>query len=273
VGDFGAGERLWIERVGNLRNVIRQEVIARQLAPHAGPGATVLDVGCGQGTQAVRLAARGCQVTGLDPSAELLDRASAAAAAAGVEVELLPGSLSQINHVLVDRTFDLVCAHGLLMYLDDRASAIDALATRVAPHGRLSITFRNGHALAMRPGLRRDWAGALASLETDAYVNEIGVAARADRLDDVARDLGAVGLEIVEWFGVRVFNDAVPGEMDVPTDENIALLLDAEDQAGRRDPYRWLGSQLHVIAGRHAAMSHRRSASAGVEPALPGRPG
>jgi hypothetical protein len=36
--------------------------------------------------------------------------------------------------------------------------------------------------------------------------------------------------------------------MDVPTDENVALLLDAEDEAGRRDPYRWMASQLHVIA-------------------------
>ena len=32
---FEPGEARWIERLGNLRNVVRQEVMARQLAGHA----------------------------------------------------------------------------------------------------------------------------------------------------------------------------------------------------------------------------------------------
>lgn len=31
----------------------------------------------------------------------------------------------------------------------------------------------------------------------------------------------------------------------------LAALLDAEDVAGRRNPYHWLGSHLHVVARRH----------------------
>ena len=54
MNDFAAGERRWIDGLGNLRNTIRQELIGRQLAPHANAGMTVLDVGCGQGTQALR---------------------------------------------------------------------------------------------------------------------------------------------------------------------------------------------------------------------------
>ena len=72
MASFEAGEQLWIDRFGNLRNVIRQEVIRRQLADHVASGMTVLDVGCGQGTQALPLARRGCVVTGIDPSTELL---------------------------------------------------------------------------------------------------------------------------------------------------------------------------------------------------------
>src|SRR4051794_22061581 len=48
------------------------------------PDMSVLDLACGHGTHANRLAARGCQVTGLDSSTVFLDRARADAAAAGV---------------------------------------------------------------------------------------------------------------------------------------------------------------------------------------------
>lgn len=249
MNDFAAGERRWIDGLGNLRNTIRQELIGRQLAPHANAGMTVLDVGCGQGTQALRLAARGCRVTGVEPSADLRDRCAADASDQGVVIELIEGTIESLDAVLVLRRFDLVCAHGVLMYLDDRAVAVAALAARLAPGGRLSITVRNGHALAMRPGLRGEWRAALAAFDSLDYVNELGVRAVADRIDVVEAHLATVGLRTIEWFGVRVLNDAVAAATPVPSADQLVDLLEAEDQAGRRDPYRWLASQLHVIAG------------------------
>lgn len=245
---FGVGEQRWIEGLDKLRNVIRQEVIGRQLADHVSPGMSVLDVGCGQGTQALRLASHGCHVTGVDPSPELLYCFASGASAAGLDAELIEGRIEDLDELLPQRRFDVVCAHGLLLYVPDRRSAIAALASRLAPQGRLSITFRNGHALALRPGLRRDWVGALASFERRDYVNEIGVAATADRLEHVEQDLAAEGMRVVSWYGVRIFNDAIPADTVVPDDGELALLLDAEDLAGRHDPYRWMGSQLHVVA-------------------------
>jgi 2-polyprenyl-3-methyl-5-hydroxy-6-metoxy-1,4-benzoquinol methylase len=55
------------------------------------PGMNVLDLACGYGDLANRLAARGCRVTGLDSSAVFLDRARADAAASGVSVEYQAG--------------------------------------------------------------------------------------------------------------------------------------------------------------------------------------
>jgi S-adenosylmethionine-dependent methyltransferase len=245
---FEPTEPLWIERLGNLRNVIRQELIARQLAPHVEPGASVLDVGCGQGTQALRLAQRGCRVTGVDVSATLLERFAADAAIEGVSVELVEGGIDELDAILDEQQFDLVCAHGLLMYVEDHAGAIAALAARVAPHGRLSFTVRNAHALAMRPGLRRDWTAALDAFGTREYVNELGADAVADRLEDVEQVLALSCFDIVEWFGVRVFNDAIPSDMPAPAPAELALLLEAEERAGRLDPYRWMASQFHVVA-------------------------
>jgi S-adenosylmethionine-dependent methyltransferase len=84
---FTLGESNWINQLGSLRNVIRQEVIASHLAEIAQPGMTVLDVGCGQGTQLLRLAEAGCAVTGVDPSEDLLALLRATASERGLTVE------------------------------------------------------------------------------------------------------------------------------------------------------------------------------------------
>ena len=249
---FESGEQRWIEQLGDLRNVIRQEMIRRQLAPLGGPGVSVLDVGSGQGTQAVELARLGCAVTCLEPSADLRVLCAGSAAAVGVSVTQIEAALRQAASACGGAQFDLVCAHGLLMYLDDRAAAIGQLADLVVPGGRLSIAFRNGDALAARPGMRRNWAEAIAAMSDDRYVNGLGVDARADRLADVEADLQRAGLTIERWFGVRVFNDSLPHGSVLPGGEDLATLLAAEELAGARDPYRRFGSLLHVIARRPA---------------------
>jgi 2-polyprenyl-3-methyl-5-hydroxy-6-metoxy-1,4-benzoquinol methylase len=57
------------------------------------PGMEVLDLACGQGRLANRLAARGARVTGLDSSTVLLERARADAEARGVEVDYVEGDM------------------------------------------------------------------------------------------------------------------------------------------------------------------------------------
>jgi hypothetical protein len=135
-----------------------------------------------------------------------------------------------------------------MMYLDDWSRAVGELAERLAIGGHVSVTFRNGHALAMRPGLRGDWAAALSAFDSTEYVNELGLAARAGRTDDIERALTSAGLHPVTWYGVRVLTDAVAIDARPPDAETLAVLFDAEERAGATDPYKWVASQLHVIA-------------------------
>lgn len=235
---FGPGEATWIARLGNLRNVVRQELIARQLALHVQPGMRVLDVGCGQGTQALRLAAMGCDVVGIDPSESLLSLLSQGAADGGLRVETHVGRVETLTENLDGDRFDLVCAHGLLMYFEDRRSVLEALAAHVASPGLLSFTFRNGAALAFRPGMRRDWSAALGAFDTATYTNELGVKARADRLDDVEHDLEMIGFRVAAWYGVRIFTDPANAEEPPPGTKELEALLAAEERAAAHDPYR-----------------------------------
>jgi SAM-dependent methyltransferase len=84
------------------------------------PGMSVLDLACGHGEMAGQLAARGCEVTGLDSSAVFLDRARADAAVAGVSVEYVAGDMRELPwRSRFDRVVNWSTAFG---YFDDAAN-------------------------------------------------------------------------------------------------------------------------------------------------------
>jgi S-adenosylmethionine-dependent methyltransferase len=254
---FDAGGQRWRAALGTLRQVVRQELVARQLAAHLpAPPARILDVGCGQGTQLLRLARLGHDVTGLDSSAARLADLDAALAAesAGVRgrVTIVAGDALDAAALLAPRTFDAVLCHGVLMYLPDPMPLLGQLARLTAPDGLVSLLVRNGNGLSLRPGLQGDWATALRAFEGSAYGNRIGVTARADRLEELAALLGGRRLGLRAWYGVRVFTDLAPDDAPVPRGQELADLLACEEQAGATDPYRRVAALTHVIADRGA---------------------
>jgi len=122
---FAAGEAAWREHLGTLRQVVRQELVARQVAAHVGPvPRRVLDVGCGQGTQALRLAAAGHDVTAVDSSPSLLLVLRDAAERRGLPIRVVEADLLEMP---VEGEFDVVLCHGVLMYFADPAPVLDAL--------------------------------------------------------------------------------------------------------------------------------------------------
>lgn len=95
----------------------------------------VLDVGCGEGADAVWLAGRGWDVTALDVSSVALRRAQQAAQAAGVAVRWLHAGL--LDAELPDDGFELVTAlYPALMRTPDHDAERALLAT-VATGGTL----------------------------------------------------------------------------------------------------------------------------------------
>ncbi|AUG76825.1 SAM-dependent methyltransferase [Kitasatospora sp. MMS16-BH015] len=245
--------RSWLDRQGGLRRLVRQELVARQLAERlAGRDELrVLDVGCGQGTQALRLARDGHLVTGLDPDAVTLGAAQAALAAEPAEVRdrvrLLHGDGHSCGRWFGPRSFDVVLCHGVLMYLSDPDPMLASLARMLAPGGLLSLLVRNADALAMRPGLTGDWRAALAAFDSPRYTNGLGLTARADHLLDLAETLKELSVPLRHWYGVRVFTDTTPEDAAPVDGRQLAQLIDAEERAGREDPYRRVAALLHVV--------------------------
>jgi SAM-dependent methyltransferase len=107
------------------------------------PGMSVLDLACGHGELANRLAARGCQVTGLDSSAVFLGRARADAAAAGVSADYVAGDMRQLPWTgRFDRVLNWSTAFG---YFDDTTNraVLDGIARVLRPAGRLAMDLDN----------------------------------------------------------------------------------------------------------------------------------
>jgi SAM-dependent methyltransferase len=100
------------------------------------PG-TALDVGSGEGADALWLAERGWKVTGTDISTVALKRAAAQGKSRGLEVDWRHVDL--LAEPPESRSFDLVSAHFLQLPPDKRRDLYARLADAVRPGGTLLI--------------------------------------------------------------------------------------------------------------------------------------
>jgi SAM-dependent methyltransferase len=101
------------------------------------PPGRALDVGCGEGADAVWLAQRGWDVTALDVSQVALDRAALHARQAGVRVQWVRSGLVEAS--LAPRAFDLVSAQYPALRRTPTAEAERALLAAVSPGGLLLV--------------------------------------------------------------------------------------------------------------------------------------
>lgn len=100
---------------------------------HLTPG-RVLDVGCGEGADAIWLAQHGWNVTGLEVSQVALDRAAERADEAGVHIDWVHSGLVEAG---LHAQFDLVSAMYPALPSAAGDAAVKALLDAVAPGGTL----------------------------------------------------------------------------------------------------------------------------------------
>jgi SAM-dependent methyltransferase len=121
-------------------NVHYQPVILRAVPPGCG---TALEVGCGDGLLASRLAERCAEVTAIDRDAPMVALVRSRAQAAG------PGRISVVEadypaYPLADASFDFACANTSLHHMDF-AAALAAMARALRPGGRLAVVGLAAH--------------------------------------------------------------------------------------------------------------------------------
>lgn len=241
--------RQYTSHSDTLRGLLRHHLVDRALAVHL-PEAPqrILDVGGGTGTQARMLARRGHHVTLLDPDEEMLARATTAwqhlAARTPGSIDVVRGAGEQAAEI-AGTGWDVVLCHGVLMYPEDPTALLHALARCVRPGGYVSVLAKQAGSLAMRRGLARDWSGVLETLRSPVEYGRLGAVSRGVGRADVIAHLADDHVQLVEWYGVRVFTDHLGDE---PPGEDFEAALEAEWEAGRTDPYRGIARLFHLIA-------------------------
>ncbi|MCB9761625.1 MAG: class I SAM-dependent methyltransferase [Alphaproteobacteria bacterium] len=103
---------------------------------HMRPDHVVLDVGCGTGSLALRLADTGAQLHGLDISPEMIRIARGKAEAQGVDnVTFHVGPFDDSFTVFPDESLDGVCACSILHLVEDRDDALARIHRLLKPGG------------------------------------------------------------------------------------------------------------------------------------------
>ncbi len=126
-GDFPAVARTLLWEVG-------QRLVQRI---GIGAGEDVLDVACGTGNAAIRAAAAGGRVVGVDLTPELFTAGRREAAAAGVDIEWVEGDAEALP--FPDGSFDVVLSTFGCMFAPRHQVAAAELARVLRPGGRLGV--------------------------------------------------------------------------------------------------------------------------------------
>jgi len=251
----GLADKFVDEAYASVKGYVRTYVMHQQLLWHLPePPAPVLDVGGGAGNQSFPLAQAGYEVTLLDSSPAMLDKArqrlQRLPAEAKRRVMLVQADGENAKEAVDGRRFAAVLCHGVLGYLEQPEPLVNQLCQCAADGGVVSIMTGNAKAMAVQPALERRWDDALAAFDVRSGIGVLGVQGRPDTVEEVSELLQSGGVEPVGWYGVWLFVDWLEFsgvELDPSDTKQVAATAAVELEASRRDPYRQLSRVFHLV--------------------------
>ena len=266
---FDARAQAWADYNRRPLGHIRREVTWHNLLPYL-PAVTdpqnpprILDAGGGSGELALQLIRLGYRAWLLDYAPGMLAEARKAAEDLAEEerarLSFCLLSVEDASHSFDPGFFDAITCHTLIEYVPHPQTALSHLATLLAEHGLLSVSFVNLHAQVLRKvWLQQDPVAALAQLELgqrgagtpteNAFCASLfDVSGIAYTCEQVSIWLSALGLRVVAERGVRVFADYLPPRrLEDPAFFDALLRL--EKDVADRMPYRQLARYVHLLA-------------------------
>ncbi len=212
-----------------------------------------LDVGCGTGAAAVRLAPLGFHVTQLDSSEAMLDIARQAAEQAGVadRVTVQQGDAGQLTQLFPIACFDVILCHNVLEYVDNPATILRSAAGLLRDDSAiLSILVRNQGGEVLKAAIQ---AGDLSSAENNltaewGFESLYGGKVRLFTPTGVRTMLNAEWLAVTAERGVRVLADYLPPRVSRSSEYERILAL--ERKLGNRPEYVAVARYTQFLARR-----------------------
>jgi S-adenosylmethionine-dependent methyltransferase len=247
---------------GRLRSGLASANLQDFLVPlQSGRSLRGLDLGCGTGVTAVRLARLGIHMTLLDSSSAMLDIAKRAAREANVEgrIALNHGDSAQVANLFPSGSFDVVLCHNILEYVDDPNSLLSAAAKVLqSDSGILSILVRNWAGEVFKAGVKEGDLGAAERNLTTMWGQESLFSGRVrlftlDSLQVMTKD---ASLAVAAERGVRVISDYLPPQ--ISRHEEYERIFQLERKLGSRPEFAAVARYIQVIA-RHSCASSKET--------------
>lgn len=241
---------------GRLRFAVVRETLRREAAALGGEdgGLRVLDVGGGDGRDALALAEAGHDVTVLDPSPAWLAEARRRAAAAGVPERLhtVEGSVDDLS--AVGDGYDLVLFHFVMHYRPAGTGDLERLAAVLRPGGRLSVMAPNPAARVLMRLTREGPQAALDELASDDFASStFATIGRKVTPEEVEATMTSAGVTLVGRYAARVVNDFVTDDSLKDDPAYFAALEQLELALCDQEPYVRLGGMWQLVGERPAA--------------------
>ena len=219
-----------------------------------------LDLGCGTGAAAVRLARLGINVTLLDSSPAMLEIAKRAAREAGVDgkIALKHGDAAQVANLFPAGSFDIVLCHNILEYVDDPNAVLSAAAQVLRSDstgiGILSVLVRSRAGEVLKAGIE---AGNLGAAERNltavwGYESLLGARVRLFTLDSLQVMTKGASLAVAAERGVRVISDYLPRQ--ISRRDEYERIFALERKLGSRPEFAAIARYIQIIA-RHSCAS------------------
>jgi S-adenosylmethionine-dependent methyltransferase len=221
--------------------------------PQATGSLHVLDLGCGTGAIAVRLARLGLHVTLLDASLPMLDFAERAAREAGVteRIALKHGDAAQLANLFDAGSFDLILCHNILEYVDDPSAMLRSAARALRDSSSIiSILVRNQAGEVLKAAIKD---GDLTATEHNlaaewGHESLYGGGVRLFTAERLQAMLLESSLAVTAERGLRVMSDYLPPK--VSRDDEYPRILELERKLGRRPEFAAVARYTHCLANR-----------------------
>ena len=233
--------------------------------PQSGRAVRGLDLACGTGSTAVRLARLGIHMTLLDSSSAMLDIAKRAAGEAGVDgsIALNQGDAAQVANLFPAGSFDIVLCHNILEYVDEPSSVLSAAAhvLRSDSTGILSVLVRNRSGDVLKAGIQ---AGDLRAAErnlTSVWGHEslFGGRVRLFTLNGLKIMARGASLAVAAERGVRVISDYLPPQ--VSRGGEYERIFELERKLGIRPEFAAVARYVQIIARHSCVLSSKETGS------------
>lgn len=233
---------------GRLFNDAIQENLHTYLPEHP---CRLLDIGGGNGRNAVAYAKKGNWVTLLDIAEEMLLEAQRHAQKAGVDdrIEFHHADIMDIPNQF-EETFDVVFCHNVIGYLNDISAAIEMIGQCLKPKGILSLIGVNRYSESYREILQQlNPKAALKKMSARSYTSQIfETSINLYTADEIIELLQGAGFSVMGRYGVRCIIDYIP-DNDIKKDPTFYAQLEQLEQAmGSQYPYYLLARYFQIVA-------------------------